>query len=105
MALASTALNVTSVATKVIDENTTWANTAINVSMAVDLFMFNGSAVPVYVGSQNMTTANLGIPITSAGSGALQQMSIVINPGDALFAITTASTATLNVLIGGQATI
>ena len=104
MAVASTAIGVSTAVTKIIDSATSWANTAVANVEAPALFLFNGSAVPVYVGSGNMTTANLGIPITSAGTGALQQMYLTICPGDSLFAITTASTATLNCLIGGQAT-
>lgn len=102
MAFASTQLDITTAAVQVIGSATTWGNSLhAGQYQPVTLYIVNPSAVPVHLVGSSGSTAQ-GYTVSSNATPMQRVILTITSPGDALFARTTASTATLGVLVDRQ---
>lgn len=91
--MPSTSFNISTALATILSSATTWANTrGASLEDPLSLVLFNPSAIQVRVTDNSAaTTATIGMPLLSSG----YRNEGITREGRALFAFTTASTATL----------
>ena len=99
MALATTAIDVTTVATGILSGATTWAhNRNCSLQDPISLAVRNSGATIVRVGSSAVTSAS-GYPISTGGGVLTWDVKV---PGEVIYAVTSASTSFVDVMADRQ---
>lgn len=95
MSHPTTIIDLTSVVVTVISSATTWANTkGASLNDPISLVIHNPAAIPVRItGNSAATTASAGMTVLTTGYASYE----LKRGSDALFAITSNSTATITV--------
>src|SRR3990167_9214247 len=99
MAIVTTVFNATTTPQALISTATTWAHTNnASVGDPVPFSAFNDSIIRVRIGGAGLSTvAGAGFPLLSSATFTAD-----LTPDEALFVVTSASTATIHVIAGRQ---
>lgn len=95
MAINTTNLNVTTVAAAILSSATTWGNTkGASLYDPMSFILINSGSTPIRVGASALTSAT-GFPVAPGSNFTWDSK----RKSDVLFAVTTASTSNVDVMV------